>query len=63
MAEHVKVVHTDCQQQDCMICDGGLFLCAVCGGFEGALLPECPGRELSVEEHQENYRRYCEERY
>lgn len=27
----------------CMFCDGGLFSCTVCGGFEGSLPTDCPG--------------------
>lgn len=27
----------------CMFCDGGLFLCTVCGQGEGELMPDCPG--------------------
>jgi hypothetical protein len=49
----------DCDRHACMICEGGLFLCTVCGALEGALLPVCPGRWLSMEEHDENYKQYC----
>lgn len=56
---HTRVVHTKCERDGrCMICDGGLFLCSVCGGFEGSLLPECPGRQLTEEQHEENYRQF-----
>lgn len=34
----------------CMFCDGGLSACTVCGGLEGALTTQCPGRKLSEEE-------------
>lgn len=27
----------------CQFCHGGLGWCTVCGGFEGQLLPDCPG--------------------
>ena len=43
----------------CTWCDGGLFACTVCGGMEGSLLPECPGRRLTLEEDQANYQHYC----
>jgi hypothetical protein len=52
--------HADCQRTRCPICEGGLTVCTICGALEGALLPTCPGRRLTQEEHNENYRRYCE---
>lgn len=33
--------------RSCMICDGGLALCKVCGGIEGALPSECPGTKMT----------------
>lgn len=36
-----------------------LSCCAVCGGLEGSLLPECPGRMLTPAEHETNYAAYC----
>lgn len=56
-------VQAQCSRKDC---DGTcvcccLSICAICGGSEGSLLPKCPGRRLSYEEDQENYRHYCEE--
>lgn len=33
----------------CMVCDGGLGLCTVCGCFEGSLATECPGVGCYVE--------------
>ena len=35
-----------------------LFICEVCGGMEGSLLPECPGHKLTMEEDQKNYQHY-----
>lgn len=29
-----------------MFCDGGLFSCTVCNGFEGTLTTECCGHKL-----------------
>lgn len=43
----------------CPYCDGGLFLCTICGALEGALLPKCPGRWLTMAEHEKNYADYC----
>lgn len=42
-----------------MICDGGLSVCTVCGGFEGQLLDSCPGVKLTQEQHDWNYSRWC----
>jgi hypothetical protein len=48
-----------CHRVGCQFCDGGLGLCTVCGGFEGSLLPKCPGIRLTEEQHDENYKHYC----
>jgi hypothetical protein len=40
----------DDQDRHCHICDGGLALCVVCGGAEGSLPTECPGRPLTAAE-------------
>lgn len=42
--------HYDTEMSNCMFCDGGLGSCTVCGGFEGTLPSECPGRKTE-EEH------------
>lgn len=42
---------------DCMY--ESLGFCTVCGGIEGSLLPKCPGKWLAYEEHEENYKHYC----
>lgn len=34
----------------CPICDDGLAICKVCGGAEGGLTAECPGRRLTFDE-------------
>lgn len=39
----------------CGLCDGGLAVCSVCGGMEGALLDICPGVRLTPEQHEWNY--------
>lgn len=52
--------HRDCGRIGCFICEGGLFYCTVCGALEGALLPKCPGRMLTYEEHEANYKDYCD---
>jgi hypothetical protein len=58
--EHVLETHTKCQRSNCMVCDGGLSICTVCGGFEGSLLDSCPGVKLTPEQHEWNYKRWCE---
>jgi hypothetical protein len=32
-----------CTRERCIICEGGLGCCTVCGGAEGSLPTECPG--------------------
>lgn len=59
--EHTRKIcnpKTDrCDDGRCNVCD--LYVCAVCNGAEGSLLPECPGRFLSYDEDQRNYIHYC----
>lgn len=33
-----------------MFCDGGLFSCTRCGGFEGTLPSQCPGEKMTSEQ-------------
>lgn len=49
MAEHIQVKHTNCENLYCPICEGGLFVCEVCGGLEGGVPTECPGEQMSPE--------------
>lgn len=37
----------------CPFCEGGLFLCDVCGGAEASLPTDCPGRRLTPRENDE----------
>lgn len=51
---------TACREQsdyprNCMVCDGGLGICKVCGALEGALASECPGVWLTPEQCDEIY--------
>lgn len=39
----------------CMFCDGGLFACTVCGGIEGSLTTDCPGKRMTEAEQDEVY--------
>jgi hypothetical protein len=53
-----KPYKCDCSRSGCQYCDGGLTLCTVCGGFEGQLLPACPGYRLAMWEHDAVHRRH-----
>jgi len=49
MAAHIYATAEDCAKKECngcMICHGGLALCKVCGGVEGALTTDCCGYML-----------------
>jgi hypothetical protein len=34
----------------CQFCDGGLFSCTACNGFEGTLPTDCPGVYMTEEQ-------------
>lgn len=57
--DHVYEKHENCTRDYCNVCEGGLAICTVCGGMEGSLLPECPGKWLDMDEHEKNYEHYC----
>jgi hypothetical protein len=42
--KHVLVVHNNCTDDHCPICDGGLCVCSVCGGADSSLTTECSGK-------------------
>ncbi len=44
---HKLITHQDCEITNCLICDGGLAICTVCGGAEGALTTDCAGIQLT----------------
>jgi hypothetical protein len=59
-------IYETCPGRTCSRCRDGqdcfyetFAVCKICGGFEGSLLPECPGKQLTYDEHQENYKHYC----
>lgn len=52
---HTLEVHTNCQKNNCMICDGGLAHCTTCGGFEGTLPTDCPGQRMTEAQAEEVY--------
>jgi hypothetical protein len=40
----------------CQWCDGGLWLCTVCGGFEGTLPSECPKQKMTEAQEDAIYK-------
>ena len=52
---HIFETHTGCKLAHCPICDGGLGVCTVCGGFEGSLTTECLGRRMTEAEQDDVY--------
>lgn len=36
-----------------------LYICSICGGSEGSLLPFCPNRKLTADEDSRHYAHYC----
>ena len=44
--EHV-FKECDCDERGCVICEGGLVICEVCGLAEGSLTTECYGKKVS----------------
>jgi len=40
---------------DCMFCDGGLFSCTLCNGFEGTLTTDCPLSPMSQKQSNAVY--------
>lgn len=55
--KHLLVSHKDSPEGcrtihdggQCMVCDGGLGLCVICGGAEASLATECPGYRIGSE--------------
>lgn len=50
MNNHIPVVHDNCRNIHCNICEGGLFSCSICGGTEVTLPTECPGGRMTADE-------------
>ncbi|WVR18155.1 hypothetical protein JXVLWARM_CDS_0104 [Burkholderia phage Bm1] len=56
MPEHIKFeCKQPCAESHCRFCDGGLFLCTVCGGAEGSLPTKCPGYRMTIDQQDEVY--------
>lgn len=55
MANHKYAVHEDCHIDYCMICEGGLAVCEICGGLEGALPTDCPETRMTKDQIDQTY--------
>lgn len=51
---HIRATHDRCTRLNCWTCE--LFICTVCGGFEGSLTSQCPGVKVSDEHLQLVYK-------
>lgn len=59
--DHVYITSETCEcspdrEGHCMVCDGGLSLCKVCGALEGALPTQCPKKQMTYEELNDVHR-------
>lgn len=56
MKTHTYEVHdAGCERMHCHICEGGLAVCTVCKGAEGALTKECPGQPMTGQQQEDVY--------
>lgn len=53
LAKHHWARCVDCE--GCVLCNGGLSVCTVCGGAEGTLPTDCPGKPMSWDTGQQVY--------
>lgn len=53
-APHTQFI-CKCNRTYCQFCEGGLYACTVCGGFEGTLTTDCCGRMLTKDEEDKIY--------
>ncbi len=44
-----------CEKMECGICEGNLSVCTTCGGGEGSLTTDCPGRRVTQVEDDAVY--------
>lgn len=51
--EHPAGYHDNDYSATCMVCE--LFVCEICGGFEGGLPTDCPGEQMHYDRQQEIY--------
>ena len=52
---HQTITCTDPDCPGCMFCAGGLWGCQVCGGLEGGMPTQCPGRAMTPAEVDDVY--------
>ena len=45
----------NCNKYNCVICEGNLSICAVCGAAEGELTTECPGVKMTPDQKKGAY--------
>jgi hypothetical protein len=56
MAKHIEYICKGGHDYlGCQFCDGGLFSCTVCGGFEGSLPTDCPGARMNEVQQDDVY--------
>lgn len=60
MTAHVYEKHANCKRMYCMVCEGGLAICSVCGCLEGSLAAECPGFNCWVSHGEAIYQGYID---
>lgn len=53
--EHIPITHKNCDRLYCPVCEGGLFICEICGLSEGSLTTHCPGERVPYEIEQRIY--------
>ena len=49
MMKHKYEKHTNCEINNCLVCDGGLAICTICTLSEGWLTTDCPGHEVDYD--------------
>lgn len=52
---HVAI-NCNCHQTGCNFCEGGLWACDVCGGLEGSMPTQCPGKQMTGDQRDAVYR-------
>jgi hypothetical protein len=56
MTKHIQK-QCNCKRDNCVICEGVLFICEVCGCAEGELTTDCCGYKLSEEIRDRIYKK------
>jgi len=63
MLEHVDYVCAEKDCEGCQFCQGGLWSCTVCDGFEGSMPSTCPGEAMTWEQGEAVYAGRLDYRY